>query len=428
MTPSDRLEQALAFVRPDRIAALIDDFAALTAPGAGVTRLGYTPLERDAHRHFAETMSAAGLTVSTDPAGNTIAELAPGPGPAGFAAAVGTGSHLDSVPHGGAFDGIAGVVAGMAVAEAMVAAAVPHRRPWRFVVFANEEGARFGQACNGSRAAAGLATAAELRTLRDQEGVTLAEAMESVGLDPERAAVEGWHLDEWSAFVELHIEQGNVLESSGTRIGVVDCISGSSRLAVELRGVASHSGATPMHLRQDALAAAAECVLEGERIANDPQHCGTRVTVGRLEVLPGSITTIPGIVRFTVDVRDLDSDRQRCTARALASCYAVIAGRRGIEITAEAIGDTSPTFLHTEVVDAIAVAAKEHGVAFRTMTSGASHDAQQIGRIVPTGMLFVPSHDGLSHVPEEWTSTADLVLGAQVLLRTLLALDARDVR
>jgi len=410
-------------VDPANIERLIAAFAALTEPGEGVTRLGYSPLERRAHALFAEEMERLGLSVSVDAAGNSIAEL---PAAGGDGRVIGTGSHLDSVPSGGRFDGIAGVCAAIETARAVVASGAERRHTWRFVAFAAEEGARFGQACNGSRAAAGLTRAEDYATLRDARGVTMEDAMIAVGLDPAGVASARWSPEEWLAFVELHIEQGNVLESQDVPIGIVDVISGSSRLLVSLDGIASHTGGTPMRLRHDALVTASECVLACERLATDARHHGTRVTVGRLDVEPGSITTIPGRATFSVDVRDLDNQRQRETAVELVQLFEHIAARRAVDISVRVIGDTSPVVLPVSLVHELAAAAGSCGYDYRVMSSGASHDAQQISRVTRTGMIFVPSRDGLSHVPEEWTSAEQIAAGTEVLLAALTALDAHD--
>jgi allantoate deiminase len=408
-------------IDPAEIERTIAAFAQISEAGDGVTRLGYTDLERQAHAVFADEMSQLGLEVTVDAAGNTIAELA------GVEArpAVGTGSHLDSVPQGGRFDGIAGVCAAMAVARALVSERRRPQHPWRFVAFATEEGARFGQACNGSRAVAGLTEPDDLHRLVDGHGVSMFDAMRSVGLAPDQLSAARWAPDQWHAFVELHIEQGTVLEAADAAIGIVDVISGSSRLEVHLGGVASHTGGTPMHQRHDALAAAAECILRCEQIATDLTHHGTRVTVGRLNVQPNSITTIPGAIVFSVDVRDFDSARQRATARLLNDEFALLCATRGVEYDCDVIGDTSPVMLPLDVIDAITDATTARGLSYRVLPSGASHDAQQISRITPTGMIFVPSIDGLSHVPAERTEYADIARGAEVLLDTMLLLDSR---
>jgi allantoate deiminase/N-carbamoyl-L-amino-acid hydrolase len=406
-----------------RLSADIDTFAAITESGSGVTRLAFTPLEREAHRVFASRMRELGLTVHADAAGNTIAELAP-TSPDTVRGAVGTGSHLDSVPSGGRFDGIAGVVAAMEVARLVVAENIPRQRPWRFVAFAAEEGARFGQACNGSRMAAGLTSEADVLALADADGISMHKAMRDVGLNPAELSGSLWKSEDWRGFVELHVEQGSVLEEAVAPVGIVDTISGSTRLRVTVDGVASHTGATPMHDRHDALVTASQCVLAGDEIARDAAHHGTRVTVGRLDVSPGAITTIPGRVVFSVDVRDIDSDRQRTTAEELADTYAAIAARWGTRLSVTVLADTSPVVLPADIRLKIAQAAADVGLSYRLLPSGASHDAQQINRITPTGMIFVPSAGGLSHVPDEHTEATDLAHGVDVLLATMYRLDS----
>ncbi|MFG3697223.1 Zn-dependent hydrolase [Bacillus mobilis] len=416
----DTVDVALPLADASRLADLLAKFADISESTDGVTRLAYTPLERAAHRMFTDQLSALGLRTWTDAAGNSYAER---PGDAGPAPAVGTGSHLDSVPRAGRFDGIAGVVAAMEVARLLVEADVRHTHPIRFVAFAGEEGARFGQACTGSRIAAGLLSSSDLADRRDVHGVSLAEAMRAVGLDPSRVEEARWRADDWAAFVELHIEQGGVLEAQGVPIGIVDLISGSTRFRLDLHGRASHTGGTPMHQRADAMTAAAEITLLAESIATDPRHRGTRATVGRLELEPGSITTIPGEARLYVDIRDVDSDRQRSTATELIHGARAICERRGVGLDIELLGDASPVVLPIWLRRRIAETCTATGTAYRVLPSGASHDSQMINKVVPAGMIFVPSRAGLSHVPEEWTSSADLAAGTDLLARSLLALD-----
>ncbi|GAA3229002.1 Zn-dependent hydrolase [Nonomuraea helvata] len=382
-------------------------------------------MERAAHDQFAKHMAGLGLRVRTDPAGNTIAEH---PGQARDLGAVGTGSHLDSVPGAGRFDGIAGVAAAMEVARLVVEAGIAHQHPFRFVAFAAEEGARFGQACVGSRFAAGRMPERQLTERRDRDGVTLAQAMAGTGFDPALAAQTPWSADDWAAFVELHVEQGGVLEAAGVTIGVVDLVSGSTRLEFRVTGQASHSGATPMGQRADALAAAAEIVLLAESLALDPQHRGTRATVGRLEVRPGSITTIPGEIVLTLDVRDVDSDRQRGTVAEIVRRARSCCDRRRLRLSLELLGDTSPVVLPVWLRSIVAESCRAAGVPYRVLTSGASHDAQVINGLMPAAILFVPSRDGLSHVAEEWTSSADLATGTDVLLAALLRIDGELTR
>jgi hydantoinase/carbamoylase family amidase len=223
--------------------------------------------------------------------------------------------------------------------------------------------------------------------------------------------------------VELHIEQGPVLERSGAAIGAVEAISGSTRLAVVVQGLASHTGGTPMHHRADALAAASACVLAAEALASDSEHHGTRITVGALNVHPSSVTTIPGVVDFSVDIRDTDSVRQRLTAARLAGVFHSIGLGRGVSVAVEEIADTSAVLLPEAIVEATMRVARRRGLTARVLPSGASHDTQMISRITQTGMVFVPSRAGISHAPEEFTAAEEIRAGAQVLFDVLRAFD-----
>lgn len=407
----------------ERVRAHIERFASLSEPasGPGVTRLGYSALERTAHADFTAYMESLGLHVATDSAGNTIAEL---PGLDPTLPALGTGSHLDSVPNGGAFDGIAGVVAAMEVARSL-ASETALRHTVRFIAFAAEEGARFGQACTGSRIIAGLTKAEDLPGLLDKNGVSVADAMRAIDIDPERVEDAAWSSDEWAGFIELHIEQGSVLTDAGIPVGVVDLISGSTRIKIDITGRASHTGGTPMHLRADALAASAEIVLAAEELAKDSRHHGTRITVGKLDVYPGSITTIPGHCQLQIDVRDTDAGRQRISTTELIARAYEIAGARETSISVEVLADASPVVLPLTIRDAITTSAAELGTSYRVLPSGASHDTQMINHVCPAGMIFVPSRNhGVSHSPDELTEFEDLAVGIDLLTASLRKLDA----
>jgi allantoate deiminase len=259
--------------------------------------------------------------------------------------------------------------------------------------------------------------------VRDTEGISLAAALEALGCDPGRPSEARWQPGEVAAFLELHIEQGRVLEAEGRQVGLVDVVSGSTRLRLEVRGRADHSGGTPMSLRADALNAAAEIALTVESLATDPRHRGTRATIGRLDLYPNSMTTVPGRVTLVVDVRDVDSDRQRTAASEIVQRAHWICERRGVQLAAEVIADTSPAVLSMWLRELISNACRDLDLNYRVMSSGAGHDAAILARLVPAAMVFVPSRDGLSHVPEEWTSAADIARGVDVLYDTVLRLD-----
>lgn len=403
---------------PKRIARFLREVGEIGAdPRGGWSRLAFGPEERRAHAVFERWARQLGLSVWTDSIGNTFGEL---PGVAFSGPALLVGSHLDTVPGGGNFDGVAGVAAALEAVR-LLGAGEALGRPCRAVVFSGEEGARFGAPCIGSRVATGVFTAETLRELTDADGRSIAECAAEVGLDPGQASQAVWPAGSVAAFLELHIEQGRVLESRGTRLGVVDAIAGSTRVELEFSGRPDHSGATPMRLRSDALVGAGEFVVEVERRA--AAHRTTVATVGKISVDPGSITTVPGTARLSLDVRDVDSERQRDLLEELLDGAARIAARRSLEVAAALLSDQSPVVLHKPVRERLAESALESGISFRVLPSGASHDAAHVTRIAPTGMLFVPSRDGLSHAPGEWSNVEDIAVGAGVMAKTLRALD-----
>lgn len=417
-------EPASDRIRPDaaRIGTMLGEIARIGADhdGPGISRLAFTQPERAAHELVGRWLRDLGLTVTVDAIGNTIAERATGD--RGLPA-IGVGSHLDSVPHGGRFDGIVGVVGAVELVHVLEENRIELRHPLRVVIFAGEEGARFGEPCIGSKAVTGQLGDRDLSRMHDADGVSLAEALRSIGFDPRSLARTRWRPSDWAAFLELHIEQARTLEASTTPIGLVETVSGSTRLRLDIEGRADHSGGTPMDARADALTAAAEVVLAAESAAREPRNRGARLTVGRMDVHPNSITTIPGHVRLTLDVRDVDSDRQRRLAVEMVRRARVLCERRGVRVEAELIADTSPSVLPMWLRGVTSGVCRDLGIRFRSMTSGAGHDSQVVNSIVPAGMVFVPSKDGLSHVPGEWTSASDVARGVEVLAGAVTRLD-----
>jgi allantoate deiminase len=405
---------------PRRVARFLREVGEVGAdPRGGWSRLAFGPEERQAHAVFERWAMDLGLTSSTDAIGNTFGELAgKTSGPALL-----VGSHLDTVPRGGGFDGVAGVAASLEVARLLVESGGLNRT-YRAVVFSGEEGARFGAPCIGSRIATGAFSTYTLRTLTDREGCSVLERASEVGLRPTNAAEAVWSRDSVSAFLELHIEQGRVLEVRGKTLGVVDAIAGSTRVELTFSGNADHSGATPMLLRHDALVGASELVIEAERRASS--HRTAVATVGDLEVEPGSFTTVPGEVRLSLDVRDVDSERQRELAEELLDGAGRIAARRGLELSAVLVSDQSPVVLHKPVREQLARATQEHDVRFCVLPSGATHDTAHVAKMAPAGMIFVPSRQGVSHAPEEWSSVEDIARGAEIMASALRALDKQE--
>lgn len=409
-------------INQQRIVDQLEEFASISEPSSvGVTRLAYTRHEQEAHNIFAAHMRRLGLAVWTDSVGNTIAEY--DSGLPKTAKVIGTGSHLDSVPQAGKLDGIAGVVAAMEVADVLSTSKLAMNHRVRFVAFRAEEGARFAQACNGSRFVTGLISAEVASRLFDADGVSLSEAMTLAGFNVGQASDSVWSPSEWRAFIELHVEQGPVLESQSAKIGVVSDISGSVRLLVKLTGQASHSGGTPMHLRHDPLLAAARCILMFEEICRLQSDDGLRITTGKMDVRPGSITTVPGSVDFSVDIRDFDALRLAAVSSEVQHKIHQVAEGMSLDCEILVAGSVEPVKLSHDVARFVSTAAEELGVKSVILPSGASHDAAEVSKIVSTGMIFVPSVKGLSHVPEEATSPEDLKLGTQVLLEAIIRMD-----
>lgn len=407
---------------PSRISEMIDEVARIGKdPAGGVTRLAYSSEERRAHELVARWFENAGCEVSHDAAGNTFAKNQSCSN--ATLPAIAVGSHLDSVPRGGSFDGVVGVVASVELMRMLQESERTTHHPVLGVVFAAEEGARFHEPSIGSKFVTGALAEGDLRRIRDSDGVTLREAMASVNLSPEDALASSWDDQDVALFLELHVEQGSILAGAGDEVGLVDSISGSTRLRITITGRANHSGSTPMTARADALAGGAEVVLALETLAGSPSYRGLRATVGYVDVLPNSVTTIPGQIAMIVDIRDTDSDRQRIAAVDLTGRAKWICDRRGLSLETEIIADNSPIVLPMWVRQQIRAACQERGVSHRFLSSGATHDAQIVSRVAPSGLIFVPSRDGLSHVPEEWTSPIEIARGVDVLFSSVSRLD-----
>lgn len=378
-------------------------------PAGGITRLAYSEEERAAHELVGRWAADLGAEVLVDAVGNStfvFDDREP---------YLAIGSHLDTVRQGGAFDGAAGVLAGLAVAERLQ----PENVGLRVVVFAGEEGARFGRPNLGSALAAGYLSADEAATLRDASGTTLAQAAGSLGFDVARPEI--WLDPRMTGFVECHIEQGQVLETSGTSIGLVDAIAGSIRMIVRFTGVAAHSGATPMDLRHDALLAAAEAIVEVERAARIGRQ--TVATVGKIEALPGSITTIPGRAEISVDIRDVDPETQRRCARQAVEAFREIADRRGVAVEVTVISAQAPVVLAAWLRNELRAACDDAGVRYRVLPSGAGHDAAIAARRTDAAMVFIPCRGGISHSPDEHASEEDLALAVDVITAALQRTD-----
>jgi ureidoglycolate amidohydrolase len=386
----------------------------------GITREVYTPLYRESLEYVAELMREAGLRTRVDAAGNLIGSW---PGAEPDAPAVLSGSHFDTTLNAGAYDGVVGVLGAIEAVRTLRENGVRPRRTIEVIGFAGEE-PRFVAGCIGSRAMVGELPRAQLDELTGRDGVTLAQALEGAGLDPDRIGEAQIDFDAVHAFVELHIEQGGVLEASGDTIGVVTSIAAPHELRMRMRGVPNHAGATPMTLRHDALAGAAELILVLEKLAQDSPSGTTVGTIGVIRALPGAINVVPGDVTVEVDVRDSDLAARKAVVDTLLVVAEKICEVRGLTLEIETIAEDHPAHSSELVIGAAQAACDALGLAYRKMISGAYHDAMVLGSHVPIGMIFVPSAGGISHHPDEYTSPIQIDAGVDVLTGVLARLAA----
>lgn len=379
-----------------------------------------TPEHRAALDLLGVWMHDAGLAVREDAAGNLIGRRE---GLDPDAPVLIVGSHQDTVRDAGAYDGMLGVLAGIEVAQALHDADRSTRHALEIYAFGDEEGARFAAAYLGSRALAGTRRPEDL-ALRDDDGVTLAEAMRAFGLDPLRLSAATRDPATVVGYLEAHIEQGPVLDALDLPVGVVTAINGQSRLAVQVTGMAGHAGTVPMELRQDALTGAVAMIRSIEDIARAGDHLVA--TVGRIEALPGAINVIPGTVRFSVDVR-APADAARLQALAtIRESVQRIADERRLQVQIELTHDHAAISLDATLGDALARAcAQITGWPARRLASGAGHDAAAMSALCPCAMLFVRCEGGISHHPNESITADDADIAVRVLLATLLDLDDR---
>jgi N-carbamoyl-L-amino-acid hydrolase len=330
------------------------------------------------------------------------------------------GSHLDTVPAAGRLDGALGVLCGLECLRRMREEDVETQRPIEVVAFSDEEG-RFGSLF-GSFAMAGELNPDILQTVVDLSGVRLADAMKERGLEPLRALAARRSPDSVYAYVELHIEQGPILDKLGKSIGVVEAITGLFKWSVRLKGEADHAGTTPMPMRRDAFAGLAEFAGEVPRVLEEHGNEGSVATIGKATLHPGSANTVPGLVEFSLDVRDENEETLAALADAFRITLSAIARRRGLMFEFDILSEVPPVRCDARITEVVTEVARELGIDSHAMPSGAAHDAQVMARLAPTGMIFVPSVGGRSHSPAEWTHWEDIEVGANVLLRTVLRL------
>jgi N-carbamoyl-L-amino-acid hydrolase len=404
-------------IRAERLQSRLEALATIGRdPAGGLSRFPYSAAHAEAVRVVATWMAEAGLHAGCDAIGNLIGHRRG----TGDGAAIVLGSHLDSVPHGGTFDGALGVLGGLEVAQTLREADVALRHDLVVVGFADEEGYQYGTGTLASRCALGEVPRARFHMLRGRDGRTLAEATAAFSPGPPRTVLPA----RAAAYLELHIEQGPVLARGGRRVAAVEAITGIARSTLVLDGEANHAGTTPMALRRDALVGAAEVVLAVKTLA-DAAAARAVGTVGMISVSPGATNVVPGRTELTIELRSPDGPRLRDLCGRTADAIDELARRYGLAARRSDWDVREPVLMDTAIIEALRAAISEAGQEPMTLPSWAGHDAAIMAPHVPTGMLFVPSIDGVSHSPNEWTAWEDVALGADVLLRAVGRLDTQ---
>ena len=390
--------------------------------GHGRTVLTGSEPNGRARDRLVSRLTEAGLEVTVDAVGNVVGRWVPdGADPS--ASAVATGSHLDSVPTGGIFDGPLGVYGGLEAVRALQGSDRDLRRPIEVVCFTEEEGQRFSNGLLGSSVATGRRSVSDALALEDDDGTTLEDALEHVGFRGEGRL----DASEWNAWLELHPEQGTVLERQGAPAGIVTTITGITHCYLELSGEADHAGSTPMHDRIDALAAASEIVLDleaaAERLVTEESTSAVG-TVGKADVSPNATNVIPGTVDLGVDIRDVTSASIETLVAELEASASRVEGERAVEITLDRPYDIEPEPMADRCRSALRAGGDAAGVETVSMHSGAAHDTMNVARVTDAGLLFAPSREGISHNPREWTDWEDCAAATSVLAEALARLAA----
>lgn len=415
--PNNRLQ-----VNPKRLWRRVERLAALTEKDRPWTRRAFTDCYDRSRDWLRKEMENLNLTVSLDAAGNLIGNL---PGSEPNLASWASGSHTDTVPRGGRFDGIAGVVAALEVASVVAEHDPPGlRRSYQVIDFLAEEPNAYGTSCIGSRGMAGKLLPEQL-DYAAHDGSTLTQAVARMGGRPEALNAPLRSPRDLAGFVELHIEQGVVLEQEKMDIGIVTDIVGITRYNLSIKGRAMHSGTTPMNRRHDALAGAAEFVVAVEALAKGRSSDSAYLvaTVGKLEVIPNGSNVVPGRVDLVLEARsNCDRTVERFCREALDTAKD-LAARRSLSLECRLVSESGAVRCDEKIQSAIERAAASKGCKTLRMPSGAGHDAAYMGSLCPAGMVFIPCRGGKSHCPEEWVEPGQLACGAQVLLDSIVELD-----
>jgi len=384
----------------------------------GITRLAFSGAERQAREYVKQLMREAGLDVRVDAFGNTIGRLE---GTDKNSPVVVIGSHLDTVPQSGKYDGAVSVVAGLAALKQLKIKG-DITNSVELIIFVAEEPSRFGYSTMGSKAMVGQANIGAWSKARDQEGIAFTAALAEQGFDWSQIKSVVRRKEEIKAFLELHIEQGSVLQRSGKNIGLVEIIAAPTRLRIVVEGTAAHSGATPMDERQDALVSAAMIILAIQEIALSENHRGTVGTVGVLKVYPNAINVVPGMVEMGVDIRGVNHESVIETIQEIKDAISTIADDQETPVAIEVLTSDKPVSMNSEIIRVCEDACRKLNISCRRMPSCTWHDAVNMVNKVPAGIIFIPCKDGISHNPDEYAAPEHIMNGIAVLTASLYEL------
>ena len=405
----------------ERLVSEIEALASISdAKAPAVTRIVFSKKDLEARAWLKARCEDAGLAVRYDAIGNTFVRWQ-GSDPA--APVVGTGSHIDAIPNAGKYDGVVGVLGGLEAIRALQRSGFRPRNSIELVVLTSEEPTRFGIGCLGSRLLAGTLSPDAARKLTDKESATVDQVRHAAGFAGELEQVKLPN-NYFKGWVELHIEQGPLLEREHIPLGIVTKIAAPASLRVFIEGAGGHAGGVLMPDRHDALCAAAEIILAIENAARTSGAIDTVATVGMCEVFPGAVNSIPSQVRLSVDIRDTDLARRDAVMKALNSACDATSAKRQVSIRTELLNADAPGECAPLVIEALSQSCKKHGLNSLQMVSRAYHDSLFIGRIAPVAMLFIPCRNGYSHRPDEYASPDDIARGTLVLAETLALLSA----
>jgi ureidoglycolate amidohydrolase len=405
----------------ERLLAEIDELALISdAEVPAVTRIVFSPTDLQARAWLIARCETAGLEVRQDAIGNIFARWA---GLEGGAPAVGTGSHTDAIPNAGKYDGVVGVLGGLEAIRSLQRAGFRPKHSIELLMFTSEEPTRFGIGCLGSRLLSGTMSSQAARKLLDKDGTSIEELRAKLGFTGALEAVK-LPTNYYKAFVELHIEQGPVLEQKKVPLGIVTDIAAPASLRITIDGSGGHAGGVLMPDRRDALCAAAELVLAIETAARSSGAVDTVATVGICEVFPGAVNSIPSRVNLTADIRDTNLARRDTVMHEIKSARQSIAVKRQVSIHEELVNADAPAQCAAAIVATLSAACSKYKLPSLPMVSRAYHDSLFMSRIVPAGMLFIPCRNGYSHRPDEYASPEDIERGVIILAETLATLAA----